>query len=108
MGIVRLSRDEDVLEGLFIGEGLETCLAAMADGHRPIWSAGSTGPMSGFPVLGGIEALTILADNDGNGAGLKAAREAAERWRTDGKQVQMFKRDRPGDYNDAIISRCTA
>ena len=48
-GIVRLSLDEDVLEGLHIAEGLETALDVMAEGFRPCWSTGSTALMAKFP-----------------------------------------------------------
>ncbi len=60
VGIVRLSADEDVVEGLCLAEGLETCLAAMAKGFRPCWSTGSAGIMAAFPVLAGVEALTLV------------------------------------------------
>jgi hypothetical protein len=59
-GVVRLSRDEDVLEGLFLGEGLETCLAAAAMSFRPIWATGSASIMAKFPVLSGIECIVAL------------------------------------------------
>jgi hypothetical protein len=100
VGIVRLTRDEDVLEGLILAEGLETALDAMADGHRPMWSTGSSGLMAAFPVLSGIEAITIIADHDANGAGERAAREAKARWRAAGREAEVFIRDKPGDYND--------
>jgi hypothetical protein len=80
LGIVRLSRDEDVHEGLFLAEGLETALTAAALGLRPVWSTGSHTTLAKFPVLAGIEALTLIADNDANGAGEKAARETEARW----------------------------
>ena len=79
-GIIRLSEDADVLEGLHIAEGLETALDVMAEGFRSTWSTGSTALMAKFPVLAGIECLTIVADHDLNGAGLRAASEAADRW----------------------------
>ena len=41
--------------------------------------------MAKFPVLSGIEALTIIADNDLNGAGERAAAAVASRWREAGK-----------------------
>ena len=47
-GIVRLTADEDVLGGLHIGEGLETCLDRMAKDYRPMWSTGSAGIMAKF------------------------------------------------------------
>ena len=74
-GVVRLSRDEDVLQGLHLAEGLETALSAMAKGLRPVWSTGSTALMKTFPVLDGIDCLTVIADHDATDAGEKAARE---------------------------------
>ena len=50
-GIIRLSEDADVLEGLHFAEGLETALAAMSIGLRPMWATGSTALMAKFPVL---------------------------------------------------------
>jgi hypothetical protein len=102
-GIVRLSVDEDVLEGLHIAEGLETALAAMAAGFRPCWSTGSTSLMASFPVLGGIEALTIIADHDANGAGERAADEVASRWREAGKKARVWRPKSIGDLNDILI-----
>jgi Toprim domain/Zinc-binding domain of primase-helicase len=101
VGIVRLSRDEDVLGGSHIAEGIETALDAMARGWRPMWSTGSANLMASFPVLAGIEALTIFADNDVNGVGLRAAIEAAERWLAAGREVHVYQRETTGDLNDA-------
>ena len=66
------------------------------------WSTGSTAIMAKFPVLSGIEALTIIADHDLNGAGLRAASEAADRWQTAGRETHVFQRETPGDFNDAF------
>jgi Toprim domain len=101
-GIIRLSEDADVLEGLHIAEGLETALDVMAEGFRPCWSTGSTALMAKFPVLAGIECLTVVADHDLNGAGLRAASEAADRWQTAGRETHVFQRETPGDFNDAF------
>jgi putative DNA primase/helicase len=101
-GISRLDLDEDVLGGLFVAEGLETALAAASIGLRPMWSAGSAAIMSKFPVLGGVECLTVLADHDLNGAGERAARELAARWIEAGKSVRLWVPTSPGDFNDAL------
>jgi len=101
-GIVRLSLDEDVLEGLHIAEGLETALDVMAEGFRPCWSTGSTALMAKFPVLSGIEALTINADHDENHAGERAAAEVESRWREAGRETHVYLRETPGDFNDAF------
>lgn len=101
-GLVRLSRDEDVLEGLHLAEGLETALDAMAKGFRPIWSTGSKALMAKFPLLAGIECLTLFADHDPNGAGLRAAREAEARWLEAGRETHVYQREITGDFNDAF------
>jgi hypothetical protein len=102
VGIVRLSADEDVLLGLHLTEGLETALAAMAKGFRPVWSTGSAGLMAAFPVLVGVEALTLFADNDLSGAGLRAANEVAARWRSAGWRAHVYLWEAMGDLNDAF------
>jgi putative DNA primase/helicase len=101
-GIARLDLDEDVLGGLFLAEGLETALAAASIGLRPMWSAGSTAIMAKLPVVAGIEAITVLADNDANGAGERAARELAARWTEARKSVRLWIPTSPGDFNDAL------
>ena len=101
-GIIRLSEDADVLEGLHIAEGLETALAGMSIGLRPMWATGSTALMTKFPILPGIEALTIIADHDANGAGERAAGEVASRWREAGKETRIIVREGIGDINDAL------
>src|SRR5262249_45381553 len=83
----------DVEYGLHIGEGIETTLAAMALGFRSAWALGSAGAIRAFPVLSGIDALTIIVDHDnpdrnGRQAGHEAARECAERWMTAGREVR--------------------
>jgi hypothetical protein len=99
---VRLSPDEEVLEGLFIAEGLETALAAMSIGLRPMWSTGSSGVLAAFPVLSGVEALNVIVDHDVNGAGERAAREVEARWRGAGEEVNLLRPGAPGDLNDAL------
>jgi putative DNA primase/helicase len=102
-GLIRLSRDDEVEGGLHLAEGLETGLAAMALGFRPLWATGSTSLMRVFPVLGGIESLTILADRDPNEAGEKAGKEAARRWREAGREARILRlRNGQGDINVAL------
>lgn len=77
-GVVRLSPDEDVTHGLGVAEGVEDALAILDSGWAPVWAATSAGMIERFPVLHGIECLTIFADNDA--AGMAAAQACAERW----------------------------
>ena len=55
---IKLDADENVEQGLHIGEGIETCLAGRQLDFKPCWALGSAGAIRGFPVLSGIEALT--------------------------------------------------
>lgn len=64
---VKLSADENVSIGLHVTEGIETALACMAMGFRPMWAALSAGGIAKFPVLAGIEALTVFTDHDATG-----------------------------------------
>jgi hypothetical protein len=102
-GIIRLSEDADVLEGLHIAEGLETALAGMSIGLRPMWAAGSTALMAKLPAVSGIKALTIIADHDANGAGERAAAEVASRWREAGRETHVYLREVLGDFNDVLL-----
>ncbi|RWN99508.1 MAG: virulence-associated protein E [Mesorhizobium sp.] len=84
--VVRLSADQDIAAGLAIAEGIET---ALATGFAPIWACLSAGTMRNFPVLSGIEALTIFADNDASGTGFAAANECGRRWHAAGREVTI-------------------
>jgi putative DNA primase/helicase len=97
---IKLDPDENVLGGLHIGEGLETCMAARQLGLRPCWALGSAGALAAFPVLNGIEFLTLLVDHDANGVGEKSAREAEMRWRSAGREARLFRPNALGDFND--------
>jgi Toprim domain len=84
---IKLSADEDVAEGLTIAEGIETALAGMTLNFRPAWAVGDAGEMGKFPVLSGIECLTILVDNDTSGTGQARALECSKRWTGKGREV---------------------
>jgi putative DNA primase/helicase len=86
---VKLSPDEEVSCGLHIAEGIETALACIAMGFRPTWAALSAGGVATFPVLAGIETLTVFADHDANATGLKAARQCASQWSGAGREVTI-------------------
>jgi len=106
---IRLWPDADVTQGLVIGEGVETVLAAAtrithkATLLRPAWACGFDGNMEIFPVLPGIEALTILVDHDANMAGQHAAEECANRWRDAGRDVIRLTPRDLGDFNDLVL-----
>ncbi len=99
-GVVRLSADDEVTSGLGIAEGIETALAVP---FRPVWACLSAGNLAQFPVLSGIEALTIFADNDASGTGQRDGFACAERWHAAGKEVEMRMLAEVGkDYADLM------
>jgi hypothetical protein len=99
---VKLDADDAALEGLHIAEGVETGMAARQFGLRPTWALGSAGAIAAFRVVAGIEALSILTDNDVNGVGERAAHAAEALWLVACREVRVLMRDKPGDINDAL------
>jgi hypothetical protein len=77
---IKLDADENATLGLHIGEGLETCLAAWLAGFHPVWALGSASAIGAFPVLAGIEAVTILGETGDGGANRRATQTCAARW----------------------------
>jgi hypothetical protein len=97
---IKLDADEDVELGLHIGEGIETCLAAWLAGFRPVWVLGSAGAIAAFPVLSGIEAITVLGELDDGGANYRATHVCAERWVRAGKEAYVVVPLIGSDLND--------
>jgi putative DNA primase/helicase len=85
-GVVRIAPDEDVTHGLGLAEGIEDALAIALE-WGPAWAATSAGAIERFPVLSGIECITIFADDDT--AGAKVAHACAERWIAAGKEARI-------------------
>ena len=102
-GVIRLVEDAEVTTGLGIAEGIETSLAIMQRaGWSPIWACGSAGMIARFPVLAGIEALTVFPDLDDKGAGIDAARKCIARYRDAGKETTIIKPPIGRDWLDAL------
>lgn len=100
-GAIMLDPFEDVTLGLHISEGIENALATRLNGWAPVWALGSAGAIERFPVLGGIEALTIMLDADD--ACRRAARVCAERWAAAGSEVRLIEpRRENADWNDIV------
>jgi hypothetical protein len=101
-GVVRLVPDVDVGRALGIAEGIENALTAMQImGWGPVWSAGTQAQIQNFPLIPGIEALTIFADADDSGTGLKAARGCADRWNAADREARLCIPPHGEDWNDA-------
>jgi putative DNA primase/helicase len=101
---IKIDADENVEQGLFICEGFETGLAARQLGFRPVWALGSAGAIGAFPVLSGIDALTILAETDDQGANLKNSQACARKWIEAGREVSIVEPNIPGDMNNLVTT----
>jgi putative DNA primase/helicase len=104
--VLKLTPDEDVTQGLTLTEGIEDGLAVLNDGWAPVWVCLSAGTLMNFPVLRGIGALTICADNDA--AGRNAAEACAQRWRAAGMDVAVGEPPRRFKDIGAIAERRSA
>lgn len=97
---VKLDSDDAVTGGLALGEGVETVLAARQLGFRPAWAVASAGAIAAFPVLGGIECLTLLAENDP--ASDRAIGQCAGRWHAAGREIIVVTPNFGSDLADVI------
>jgi len=98
--VIRLTPDDEITMGLAICEGIETGLSLLSHGIG-VWALGSAGGIEAFPVLSGIECLSVYADNDE--AGLAAARACAGRWLRAGQEARILRPRQSGtDFNDVV------
>jgi hypothetical protein len=96
-GAVRLAPATDFL---MVGEGIETCLAAMQATGLPAWAALSTSGLKSLELPDEIHRVTILADGDDNGEA--AAQSAGRRWLAEGREVRIARPPDGCDFNDLI------
>jgi hypothetical protein len=102
-GVVRLG---DADGTVMIGEGIETCLAAMQATGRPAWAALSTSGLRSLDLPAAATDIIILADADE--AGEAAARVCAVRWKREGRRVRIA-RPPPGmDFSDLLMSKAAS
>jgi hypothetical protein len=91
---------------LMVGEGIETCLAAMQATGMPAWAALST---SGLRILDlPDEARDVIVLADGDDPGEAAALEAALRWSHEGRRVRIARPPQGLDFNDVLLGRISA
>lgn len=99
-GAVRLAEPHDVL---MIGEGIETCLAAMQASGRPAWAALSTSGLRALDLPREVRDVIVLADGDDPGEA--AARDCAWRWKQEGRRVRIARPPQGMDFNDLLMCR---
>jgi putative DNA primase/helicase len=99
---IKLDADENVTQGLAIGEGVETCLAARQLGLRPVWALGSVAGIAKFPIIADVGGLHLLAENDVSGASDRAVEECKRRWLSAGREVIVLRPKFGSDANEAL------
>jgi hypothetical protein len=99
-GAVRLAEPGAVL---MVGEGIETCLAAMQATGHPAWAALSTSGLRSLDLPSDVRDVIVLADGDE--AGEAAARDSAVRWKREGRRVRIARPPRGLDFNDMLLGR---
>jgi len=103
-GAVRLA---PAAETLMVGEGIETCLAAMQAAAQPAWASLSTAGMTALRLPAVVRLVIILTDHDANGAGERAARAAAQRWLGESRRVRIAMPPEPGTDMADVLVGCT-
>jgi len=99
-GAVRLAEPSRLL---LIGEGIETCLAAMQGSGHPAWAALSTSGLRSLDLPKDIREVIVLADGDR--AGEVAAKDCALRWTREGRHVRIARPPKGFDFNDVLMGR---
>lgn len=99
-GSVRLALPTTVL---MIGEGIETCLAAIQSTGHPAWAALSTSGMRSLQLPEQLTELIVLADGDIPGE--TAARACATRWKMEGRRVRIAHPPKGMDFNDILLQK---
>jgi len=99
-GAVRLAEPHDVL---MVGEGIETCLAAMQASGHPAWAALSTSGLRSLDLPNAVRDVIVLADGDDPGEA--AAQDCAWRWKREGRRVRIARPPQGRDFNDLLLRR---
>jgi putative DNA primase/helicase len=99
-GAVRFAEPDEVV---MVGEGIETCLAAMQATGTPAWAALSTSGLRTLNLPNAVRDVIVLADGDD--AGEAAAQDCALRWKRQGRRVRIARPPRGLDFNDMLLGR---
>jgi DNA primase len=98
-GGVRLGEPGAVL---MIGEGIETCLAAMQATGNAALAALSTSGLRSLDLPATVRDVIVLADGDEPGGA--AARDCGLRWKREGRRVRIARPPTGMDFNDLLVA----
>jgi putative DNA primase/helicase len=99
-GAVRLGEPGAVL---MVGEGIETCLAAMQATGNAAWAALSTSGLRSLDLPRDVRDVIVLADGDDPGEA--AALDCARRLQREGRRVRIARPPHGMDFNDLLKAR---
>jgi hypothetical protein len=99
-GVVQLGTRGDLL---MVGEGIESCLAAMQATGNSAWAALSTSGLRTLDLPNQVREVVVLADGDDPGE--TAARDCALRWKREGRRVRIARPPQGLDFNDLLMGR---
>lgn len=99
-GAVQLAASGNVL---MVGEGIETCLAAMQATGNPAWAALSTSGLRSLELPKTVRDIIVLADGDE--VGEAAARDCARRWTRQARRVRIARPPQGMDFNDLLVDQ---
>jgi putative DNA primase/helicase len=102
-GVVSLGAPGDML---MVGEGIETCLAAMRATGNAAWAALSTSGLRSLDLPRDVRDVIVLADGDEPGEA--AAQDCARRWKREGRRVRIARPPQGMDFNDLLKARTPA
>ena len=102
-GVVRLAEPHGVL---MVGEGIETCLAAMQETGHAAWAGLSTSGLRTFDLPSSVQEIIILADGDVPGEA--AAQDCGQRWKRQGRRVRIARPPQGLDFNDMLLKPSTS
>jgi putative DNA primase/helicase len=91
---------------LMIGEGIETCLAAMQATGNPTLAALSTSGLRTLDLPADVRQIIALLDGDD--ASEAAFRVAAACWQREGRRVRFARPPRGFDFNDMLLGRTSS
>jgi putative DNA primase/helicase len=97
-GTVRLAQPG---EALMVGEGIETCLAAMQATAQAAWAALSTSGLRNLDLPREVRDVIVLADGDDPGEA--AAQDCAWSLKREGRRVRIARPPQGMDFNDLLI-----
>jgi DNA polymerase family A/Toprim domain-containing protein/CHC2-type zinc finger protein len=91
---------------LYVGEGIETVLAAATRLRmQPAWALGSRVYLEKLPIISGVDELTILVDRDPHGEA--AGKNCYRSWKAAGRRVRRLRTQDASlnDFNDLVRAK---